>query len=193
MASDLLSRIGGATVELARHRVVAEFEPDKDHFRTRSGQLSAITKILRVLPHDEVREFCTPKGRDDFLFATPNYLTERDDHEELVVAFGSRRGRSRNAGACLRRVHKSGGERARRAHANATRATRSGDAQGRGRDHPCAQSSAEPHQDGPRRALRWVETYRLHPSSTARDAVFAVAHRTPLHECEAIFPKVVPR
>jgi hypothetical protein len=94
--------------EFGKLAVVASLEPLKDSFRTRPGQLGAITRTLRNLRHDEVRDFSSPKGRDDFLWATANYL-EPLDHEELIVAFGSRRGRHRSAAACLRRVHRTVG------------------------------------------------------------------------------------
>jgi len=95
-------------VELGKLAVVASLEPVKESFRTRPGQVGAITRTLRALGHDEVRDFSSPKGRDDFLWATANYL-ESLNHEELIVAFGSRRGRDRSAAACLRRVHRTVG------------------------------------------------------------------------------------
>jgi hypothetical protein len=94
--------------ELAKLAVVSACEPLKDSFRTRPAQVAAITRTLRSLRHDEVRDFQSSKGRDDFLWATANYL-EPLEHEELIVAFGSRRGTSRSAGASIRRVHRAVG------------------------------------------------------------------------------------
>jgi hypothetical protein len=60
--------------------------------------------------HDEAREFNGSVGRDDFLQAARNYLKNLN-HEELLVAVGSRRGNARNSGAALRRVHRTIGDR----------------------------------------------------------------------------------
>jgi len=103
-------RLGHALIELGKAVVVAAVEPRKSTFRVRSGQVGAVTKTLRSLAHDELRSFASPKGRDNFLWATANYLAPLD-HEELIVAFGTRRGRARGAGAALRRVHRSVGVR----------------------------------------------------------------------------------
>jgi hypothetical protein len=94
--------------ELGKLALVAACEPLKDSFRTRPAQVAAITKTLRRMQHDEVRDFSSPKGRDDFLWAAANHL-EPLSHEELLVAFGSRRGGKRGAGASLRRVHRAVG------------------------------------------------------------------------------------
>lgn len=91
--------------ELLKLAAVAALEPTKESFRTRPAQVAAITKTLRTLHHDEVRDFSSAKVRDDFLWATANYL-EPLEHEELIVGFGSRRGSSRSSGASLRRVHR---------------------------------------------------------------------------------------
>lgn len=103
-------RFGDAFLELGKAAAVAALEPKKNTFRVRSGQVGAVTKTLRSLAHDELRSFASPKGRDDFLWATANYLAPLE-HEELIVAFGTRRGRARGAGASLRRVHRSVGVR----------------------------------------------------------------------------------
>jgi hypothetical protein len=107
---NLVEKLAAAAIDVGKAAAVAALEPRKTDFRIRSAQVGAITKTLRALGHDEVGAFASPKGRDDFLWATANYL-ELLDHEELIVAFGVRRGRPRAAGACLRRVHRSIGER----------------------------------------------------------------------------------
>lgn len=106
----MTSRLAEFAAEIVKNAAIAALEPTKDRFRTRSGQLGAITKVLRSLGHDELREFASPKGRDDFLWATANYLAPLG-HEELIVAIGSRRGQARSAGASLRRVHRTLGQR----------------------------------------------------------------------------------
>jgi len=96
--------------DLLKGAAAAALEPEKRGFRIRPGQVGAITRTLRAIGHDETREFSSPKGRDDFLWATANYLAPLE-HEELIVAIGSRRGSRRAAGACLRRVHRVVGQR----------------------------------------------------------------------------------
>ena len=46
-------------LKLAKAAAMALVEPEKRAFRTRSGQLGAVTRVLRTLEHDEVREFAT--------------------------------------------------------------------------------------------------------------------------------------
>lgn len=103
-------RLGKAVLGLGKDALVAALEPRKSTFRVRPGQVGAITKLLRGLGHDEIKSFASPKGRDSFLWAAANYLAPLP-HEELIVAFGDRRGSRRTAGAALRRVHRSVGER----------------------------------------------------------------------------------
>jgi hypothetical protein len=105
-----MTPLGQFFAELGRLAVVASCEPVKDSFSTRPGQVGAITRTLRTMGHDEVRDLSSPKGRDDFLWATANYL-EPLAHEELIVALGTRRGRGRNAGASLRRLYRAIGTR----------------------------------------------------------------------------------
>lgn len=108
----LLENFGAAAFELGAGAVLASLERPKDVFSLRRGQVGAITKMLRRLEHDEVADFATPKGRDDLLWATANYLTPLR-HEELIVAVGVRRGRARSAGASYRRIHRTVGTRGR--------------------------------------------------------------------------------
>ncbi len=101
---DLIRRAVEAAPIIAAHRALAEFEPTKSKFRVRSGNVSAITKVLRSLGHDEVRLFPTPKGRTDFLWAAYNHLVKLTDHEELFVALGRRRGDGEHAPSSLEGV-----------------------------------------------------------------------------------------
>jgi hypothetical protein len=96
--------------ELIKNAAVASLEPKSAPLRTDPAKVAAITKTVRGLDHDELRAFARAKGRHDFLWAAAKYLAPLP-HEELLVAFGSRRGASRNAGACLRQVHRTIGER----------------------------------------------------------------------------------
>ena len=104
-AVNALDGLGQAAVELAKAAAVSAFEPLKTEFRVPRGQPGVITKALRRMPHDETREFSAPKAREAFLLAAYRYLTPLD-HEELVVAVGSRRGRGRSAGARLVKLHR---------------------------------------------------------------------------------------
>jgi hypothetical protein len=96
---------------LAKALPLALLEPEKTVFRVRSGQTGAITRTLRRLRHDEFACFQKSKGRDDFLWSVTKYLAALD-HEELIVGIGSRRGRTRSAGAALRYMHRTVGDRA---------------------------------------------------------------------------------
>jgi hypothetical protein len=110
---EILRGLGGKLLRLAAHRLVAEFEPDKDSFRVRPGHVGAITKTLSRIDHDQVKSFRTPKGRDTFLWAARRHLDPIATHEELVVGFGMRRGPARSAAARIDFVYRAVGERTR--------------------------------------------------------------------------------
>jgi hypothetical protein len=110
---DPFRNLGGKLLRLAAHRLVAEFEPDKNRFRVRPAHVGAITKTLATLDHDQVTPFRTPKGRDTFLRAAYKHLDPISTHEELLVGFGKRRGPSRDAGASIKFVYRAVGERRR--------------------------------------------------------------------------------
>src|SRR5690349_12364123 len=99
-----------ALAEYGKAAVIAALEPEKEWLRVRPAQVRAALRVLRKVPHDGLLEFASPTGRDDFLEAARKYL-QGLDHEELLVAFGTRRGSARNAGASLRRVHRTVGTR----------------------------------------------------------------------------------
>ena len=101
-------RFASLAIELGKAALVANLEPIKSGFRTRPPHVAAITKRLRTLGHDQVGQFATPKGRDDFLLATARYLAPLR-HEELIVAIGDRTSGGRNGGARLTRVHRTVG------------------------------------------------------------------------------------
>ena len=95
--ADLIDRTLRAAPVIALNRLLAEFEPTKDSFYVRPARVGAITKAIRSTPPDEFTRFHTPKGRTDFLWAALNHLAPMIDHEELLVAFGRRRGADRNS------------------------------------------------------------------------------------------------
>lgn len=106
-----MASFASAAAELLGLVALAAAEKTKRAPRTQPAKVAAITKALRTIAHDEERAFASPKGRNDFLCAAASYLAPLD-HEELLVAFGTRRGRARNAGASLRSVHRTIGLRA---------------------------------------------------------------------------------
>lgn len=99
----------GIVGNLLKAATMAALEPEKKTFRVRPGHPGAITRLLRELGHDERKRFASPKGRDAFLLAATRYLTSLP-HEELLVAFGSRRGGRRSSGVSLRSVHRTVGQ-----------------------------------------------------------------------------------
>ena len=108
---ETLKNLHGHLLRLAAHRLVAGLEPDKVRFCIRPAQVAPITRTLNKLAHDEIQAFRTPKGRDTFLWASMRHLAAISTHEELVVGFGTRRGRARSAGAKIEFVYRAIGER----------------------------------------------------------------------------------
>lgn len=98
---ELFQRAVKVVPELLVHRVLAAFEPVRDSFLVGDGSVSAITRAIRKAAPDGVSTFRTVKGRTDFLYAALKYLSSVTDHEEMLIAFGTRQGQRRNAPARL--------------------------------------------------------------------------------------------
>jgi hypothetical protein len=90
--ADLLERAIEAAPMLLGNRIIAEFEPMPTSLAYRESHARVVKAGIRDAAHDELKAFPSTVGRNAFLAAAFEHLTEIDDHEELIVAFGKRRG-----------------------------------------------------------------------------------------------------
>ena len=107
---DLIRRTVEALPTILTNGILSAFEPIKEKFVVRPGQVGAITRTIRSLEHNEIKRFASPKGRNDFLWSTTRYLEELGDHEEMLVAIGRRRGQDRTSPSMLEGVWKGIGD-----------------------------------------------------------------------------------
>lgn len=90
---NLLVRAASEVPRIVKNQILTAFEPDAAEPKGRRGHVSATTRLLRATAHDEVRRFSSPKRAEDVLRAAQLHLSDLDDHEELIVAFGKRTSR----------------------------------------------------------------------------------------------------
>lgn len=98
---DLLGRAAAAIPFVAKHAVLAAFEPKPVTLKSRPANVAAVSRAILGLGHDEFVQMKSPKGRNDFLVAAQNHLRCLKEHEELLVAFGRRKGATRSAASRL--------------------------------------------------------------------------------------------
>lgn len=79
---------------LAASRLVAEFDPVVDNIYYDPARVTAVLRRIRSAPAREEVILASPKGRWDFLEAARRHLAPLVEREELVVAFGTKGGRS---------------------------------------------------------------------------------------------------
>jgi hypothetical protein len=89
---DLLERAVAAAPMLLANRVVAEFEPMPASLSYRPSHAQLVRSAISATDHDGFAVFPEPIGRNPFLAGAFEHLAPIRDHEELLVAFGRRRG-----------------------------------------------------------------------------------------------------
>jgi hypothetical protein len=83
--------------QLLAARLLAELDPVIDSIRYDPARVTAILRTIRQAESQSEQRFASPKGRWDFLEAARRYLAPVSDREELLVAFGTQGGTSRNS------------------------------------------------------------------------------------------------
>lgn len=90
--SDLLDRAIAAAPMLLANRIVAHFEPMPASLAYRPDHARLVRSAIDGLGHDAFALFPETIGRNAFLAAAFAHLARIRDHEELLVAFGTRLG-----------------------------------------------------------------------------------------------------
>lgn len=90
--SEVLDRAIAAAPMLLANRVVAHFEPMPASLAYRTEHARLVRSAIDGLRHDGLAVFPETVGRNAFLAAAFEHLARIQDREELLVAFGTRRG-----------------------------------------------------------------------------------------------------
>jgi hypothetical protein len=89
---DLIARAVAVAPMLLANRIVAQFEPMPAAIDYRTDHAYLVRSAISATGHDGFAAFPEPLGRNAFIVAALEHLAPIRDREELIVAFGKRRG-----------------------------------------------------------------------------------------------------
>jgi hypothetical protein len=98
---NLLERLLAFAPDLVLHRTLAQFESAPFALRHRPENAARVTRAIGATSADAFARFKPAVGRNDFLVAALRHLSEIQEHEELLIAMGRRRGTDAAAPSAL--------------------------------------------------------------------------------------------